>query len=124
MTAFKIVTGAAALWSALMVFASDREHHDVDPPRAVPMQLRMLAEEGDQFTERWQPVSAAALLEAMRKGTPEPQRLATATEADLNQAREEHAPRIKRRHKVKRDICENGRRYFYRGRHKYWRCRR
>lgn len=56
---------------------------------------------GDTFNERWpQPVSVPAVLDTPKIET----------------------PRHHRHHAERRDRCQ--RRYYYRGRHQYWRCRR
>jgi hypothetical protein len=129
MSAFKIVTGAAALGSMLMVLASERAHGG-PPPIAAP------------FQDRWEAALAALAATTYRPGPPVPPKppaepeptlpkpaaaalpLAQATEADLQQAREEERRRYRIEH---RDICTSHgmhKQFYYRGRWLYWHCRR
>jgi hypothetical protein len=129
MSAFKIVTGAAALGSMLMVLASERAHGE-PPPIAPP------------FQDRWEAALAALAATTYRPAPPvlpkpptEPEPtlpqpaeaappLMQATEADLQQAREEEQHRYRIEH---RDICASHgmhKEYYHRGRWLYWRCRR
>jgi hypothetical protein len=129
MSAFKIVTGAAALGSMLMVLASERAHGE-PPPIATP------------FQDRWEDALAALAATTHRPDPPVPPKppaepeptlpkpaatalpLAQATEADLQQAREEEQRRYRIEH---RDICASHgmhKQFYYRGRWLYWHCRR
>jgi hypothetical protein len=113
---------------------------------AVEAQNQVLAEDSDDFTERWTAIKTeayrAALAEKSRPAEPIPAAtpspappasppaqqpasqhpMAQANEDDLKQYKEEHHPRAEERRRD--DICKKGRIYFYRERHQYWHCRR
>lgn len=115
-TAFKIMFGSAALTSMMMIVA-ERHHLAHDEP--MPATTTVV----DDFDDARSPLGHKAdrlPLPAPVAALPPPL-MPTPAPAVSSQARMEIA-REPRRHRD--NICDNGRRYFYRGHHQYWRCRR
>ncbi|MFH0301396.1 hypothetical protein AAFX91_30095 [Bradyrhizobium sp. 31Argb] len=103
LTAFKVMSGAAAIWSLLMIAASQR---DAAPPAAATTSV------ADDEPQR-----STAKADRLPLFVP--------AVAPLVDMAEPAIPRTERRREHRRrDVCEHGRRYYRIGHRRYWRCRR
>jgi hypothetical protein len=118
---FKMLAAAAALSSTTMMFSA----RFAETPEQATSAAKPLA----AFEDRWQGGNHAVLLAArMLAGTAAPAvaeqtvgrvQIAEATAADIEQFEAE-----KRARATRDGICTLGKRYYYIGRHQYWRCKR